>query len=273
MGGRLGTSIAPAQAHSTRGSKIAGAGHGSEKNVNSDSRAPFDPSQKQGRGKKAAARAAIEFPDDWEEGDEDPKKRIERLALARYQQSASIDAAIAMAYAGKVVVLTGAALEAKQRVAYSDDLWEEILIRVAEGESVVTICEDAHMPVRTAIYKWMRKDPEMDRQYQNAVLLKADKCVEQAKDLAMHMKQRAEMGATNEEITALKTAINTLQWTAARLNPAKYGDKQSIDLDARVKVTEAQADTRLAALIAKMSRKPGSSDDGDGSSDAGAGQA
>lgn len=272
LGVRLGTSIArtPADSKSAAAApQKAQAVQCSHENVNSQKGTVPEASPEPRKGKKAKARGVIEEDEFYkgfvqgaaEDDAFEPKKYIEHMAMVRYANSAAIDAAIAMAYANKGKALTGAPLAAKQRVTYTDELWEEILIRVAEGESVVTICEDDHMPVRTAVYKWMWKDPELAKQYENSVLLKADKCVEQAKDMALHMKQRAEMGASTEEINALKSAIATLQWTAARLNPKKYGDKQAIDLNAKVRMPESQVDARLQFLINKAAKKQADTDE------------
>lgn len=209
----------------------------------------------------------VELPPDDDEPEETSEQRIARLAQSRYEESAAIDAAAALAFVtrGKPM-LKGNALEAKRRIKLTPEVWEEIVIRVAEGESLYKVCEDDHIPHRTQIYKHLRDDAQMRTDYDVAVLLQSDKRAEQIVELSEQARVRAAMGASTEEINAIKMLVNSLQWVSARLNPKKWGDKQAIDLNANVKLTPDQVNGRLAALVAKAQRKR---DEPTGGSDAG----
>ena len=182
------------------------------------------------------------------------EKQIAEQAQARFVASAAIDAAIAMREAGLKKPLTVAQTKAKLKVKVADAK-DELLLRVAEGESVFTICQDAHMPSRATVYKSIREDAQFKMEYEAALEQRADKYVEQIADLSRHMQERAAMGASNEEVTALKAHVNSLQWIAARLNAKKYGDKQQLDIDQKVTLDDKQLDQRLSALIAKAKPK------------------
>jgi len=182
------------------------------------------------------------------------EKQIAEQAQARFVASAAIDAAIAMREAGLKKPLTVAQSKAKLKVKVADAK-DELLLRVAEGESVFTICQDAHMPSRASVYKSIREDAQFKMEYEAALEQRADKYVEQIADLSRHMQERAAMGASNEEVTALKAHVNSLQWIAARLNAKKYGDKQQLDIDQKVTLDDKQLDQRLSALIAKAKPK------------------
>lgn len=204
--------------------------------------------------RKAKARESIESPGDDEQSAE---QRIARMAQARYEQSAAIDAAMTLGFGGiGQDRLKGEAMAVKLRQPMTPELWDEIIVRISEGESFYKVCNDAHMPSRFTAYKAMGKDDRMRTEYEAAMLLQADKRAEQIVELSEHARQRAAMGASTEEVNAIKTLINSLQWVSARINPKKWGDKQSIDLDAKVALTEPQIDMRLAALIAKAKAKP-----------------
>lgn len=180
---------------------------------------------------------------------------IQTQAQARFVASAAIDAAVAMQHArlGNRNP-TPAQVKAKGRVKLAD-VKEELLLRIAEGESVFTISHDEHMPGRPALYKWIREDPQFRDEYAAALEQRADKYVEQIADLSRYMSERASMGASNEEVTALKSHINTLQWIAARLNAKKYGDRQQLDVDQKITLDENQLDKRLALLLNKAQPK------------------
>jgi hypothetical protein len=180
---------------------------------------------------------------------------IQVQAQARFVASAAIDAAVAMREAGIQKPLTQTQIKAKGKIK-PESVKDELLLRIAEGESVFTICQDTHMPARSVIYKWIREHAQFKQEYESALDQRADKYVEQIADLSRHMQDRAAMGASNEEVTALKAHINSLQWIAARLNPKKYGDKQQLDIDQKVTLDDKQLDQRLAALVAKAKAKP-----------------
>lgn len=183
------------------------------------------------------------------------RDEIQKQAQARFVASAAIDAAVAMREAGiKPAALTKTAIRQKGKIQLAD-IKDELLLRAAEGESIFTICQDPAMPARSSIYKWIREDSQFRDEYAAALDQRADKYVEQIADLSAHMQQRAAMGASNEEVTALKAHINSLQWIAARLNPKKYGDKQQLDIDQKVTLDDKQLDQRLAALMAKAKPK------------------
>jgi hypothetical protein len=180
---------------------------------------------------------------------------INQLAQEKFVASAAIDAAIALQQA-KLPNRnpTGAQIRAKQKVTL-DEIREEFLIRVAEGESVFTICHDEHMPARPTVYRWIRENSQFRDEYTAALDQRADKYVEMIANLSEHMQMRAAMGASNEEMTALKTHINSLQWIAAKLNPKKYGDKIQAEIDQKVTLDDNQLDLRLKALLDKAKPK------------------
>lgn len=204
--------------------------------------------------RKAKARESIEVLD---EGEESSEERVARMAQRKFEESAAIDAAVNLGFMNRgMAPLRGEAMQRKLRVSLTPELWDEMRVRIAEGESMYTVCADEHMPARTTTYKAISADSNMRVEYETAMEHQADKRAEQIVELSLQAKQRAAMGASTEEINAIKLVINSLQWVASRINPKKWGDKQSIDLDAKVALTEPQVDMRLAALIAKAKAKP-----------------
>jgi hypothetical protein len=187
--------------------------------------------------------------------EEELHAQIQTEAQKRFVASAAIDAAVAMQQARLGHrKMSAAEVKSKGRVKLAD-VREELLLRIAEGESVFTISHDEHMPNRTSLYKWIREDPQFRSEYEAALEQRADKFVEQIADLSKYMSERASMGASNEEVTALKSHINTLQWIAARLNAKKYGDRQQLDVDQKITLDENQLDARLALLLQKAQPK------------------
>lgn len=187
--------------------------------------------------------------------EEELQQEITKQAQARFVASSAIDAAVAMRQARLPNRKpTQAQIKAKGRVKLAD-VKNELLLRIAEGESVFTISHDDHMPGRSALYQWIREDPQFRAEYETALEQRADKMVEEIADLSRYMSERAAMGAANEEVTALKSHINSLQWIAARLNAKKYGDRQQLDVDQKITLDEKQLDQRLGLLLAKAQPK------------------
>lgn len=222
------------------------------------------------RGKRAAKRGTKPDVSDTDgEGikEETPEQRITRMAQASHEQHAAIDAAVALTWAKRgLAPLKGEAARAKARIAVTDEVWEELFMRVAEGESVYTICHDAHMPHRVTIQKLVGTETKLFNRYQAALHSRADKLMEQVQEESKALAYRAAHGASTEEINAGKVMINSFQWVASKLNPAKYGDKQTVDLNAKVETTPQQINMRLAVLLQKaIAERPKDSDADDNS--------
>jgi hypothetical protein len=196
--------------------------------------------------------------------EETPEQRIQRIAQSKYEEAAATDAAVSLAYADRgKPALTGEALHAKRRVVLTPDAWDELLVRVAEGESVYKVCDDAHMPHRVTFYQAIAREPDKRALLDAAIILQQDKRAEQIVELSATAHHLARMGATPEVIKAIQVQVNSLQWITARLNQRKYGDKQSLDIDQKVtNLTPEQVNGRLAHLVAKAKRIKGDSDGG-----------
>ena len=71
-------------------------------------------------------------------------------------------------------VRTVFSIEEKQR------LMDEVFSRLCEGESLYLICEDAHMPSRGQVWRWMQLDNELMRRYDECAELRARSLFEAA---------------------------------------------------------------------------------------------
>lgn len=100
---------------------------------------------------------------------------------------------------------------------YSDELVEEICDRIANGESVRTICLDEHMPGRRTIDDWLDTKPAFRAKCARAREAQADYMA----DKIMIESYKADV----ETVQVYKLRVDTLKWLAARLSPRKWGDK------------------------------------------------
>lgn len=134
--------------------------------------------------------------------------------------------------------------------------------RLAEGESLRSICRDEALPASSSIFKWLGQHPEFAEQYTRAR-------EEQAETLAAEIVGIADEDQTTtksigEDMTIVvfdatavarnRLRVDARKWVAAKLKPKVYGDRQVLagDPDAPVVgLSETQVQARLAELLAK----------------------
>ena len=101
------------------------------------------------------------------------------------------------------------------------EITAEICQRLADGESLVKICRDKHMPCRHTVNEWLRYNLNGFReQYQIAHEMQADFHVAALIEIA----DRVQNG-TSEQIQAARLACDMRKWIAGKQKPSKYGDK------------------------------------------------
>jgi len=127
---------------------------------------------------------------------------------------------------------------------FNEKLADEICRRIAEKESLRSICKDAHMPNISTVIDWVlqgNKDDasenlkQFSAQYAHArdVQIEAfmDECIDIADDSSQDwMDKELKNGETvrvvdYEHINRSRERIDVRKWFAARMKPKKYGDK------------------------------------------------
>lgn len=166
---------------------------------------------------------------------------------------------------------------------YSEALAVELLDRMAEGETLKSICSDQHMPRQRIWRQWLDGQHgaplALSSLYARARHHQADgfaadiiTLADGVDDAAHHAatiaaeslpetatpteKRRAFFYAKKRSVEGAKLAIDARKWTASRMNPARWGDKvtleHQIDPDSSIKIDFTDMPTevleRLAAL-------------------------
>ena len=103
----------------------------------------------------------------------------------------------------------------KQPAKYSDELVRDICERIADGEGLKQICTDKAMPSRSTVYRWLDDHDEFKQRYIRAREMQADMFVDEIIEIADN--------ATDWQAARLQ--IDARKWAAARMCPAKYGDR------------------------------------------------
>lgn len=107
---------------------------------------------------------------------------------------------------------------------YSAAVAQEFYERVCEGESVIGVCRDPHMPSFSAFYRWRRHIPEFRRLMAEARAIQAERFCEMGWEIAQEV--------TPQTAYATHVKLGQLRWTAGMLAPRKYGRTKAVELDA-----------------------------------------
>lgn len=102
---------------------------------------------------------------------------------------------------------------------YTETIADEILRRIANGESLRRICLDSHIPSLVTIRKWVLENRDgFAPRYKEARDMQAD----YYQELILEEAWREDI---NPNLARLR--VDALKWTASKLKPGSYGDKVS----------------------------------------------
>lgn len=99
---------------------------------------------------------------------------------------------------------------------YSDELAAKICARLADGESLRSVCRDEDMPAASTAFLWMRENKEFLEQYTRAKEESADAYSEDLIEIADN---------PEGDVQRDKLRVDTRKWLASKLKPKRYGDK------------------------------------------------
>jgi hypothetical protein len=146
---------------------------------------------------------------------------------------------------------------------YSEELTDAICERIAEGESLRTICTDDGMPNKATVFRWLAKHDEFATKYAHARDVQADLLVDEMTDIADDgsndwMERKDDDGnnigwrENGEALRRSALRISTRQWIAEKLKPKKYGTKVAVggDKDMDPIKTDGVSDRDLARAVA-----------------------
>jgi hypothetical protein len=140
-------------------------------------------------------------------------------------------------------------------VAFSQEVFDTICERIADGESLRAICASEGMPNHRDVTRWLSTRPEILPQYARAREAQADHEFDEIKAIADL--------ASPEDVQVARLRIDTRKWRAGKLRPKVYGDKVAIggadDLPPIQTQDVTAADviaTRLAAIQSRNTGEP-----------------
>lgn len=110
---------------------------------------------------------------------------------------------------------------------YLPEVAADICALLANGESLRKVCERPGMPNKATVFRWLAVHEEFRDQYAKAAETRADAIFEEMFDIADDVKEEA------AAVAKARLRIDTRKWSLARMNPKKYGDKVTQDIDVK----------------------------------------
>jgi hypothetical protein len=113
---------------------------------------------------------------------------------------------------------------------YSLEIALEICDRIADGESLVSICRDERMPKKTAVYEWLLRHKEFAEIYARAREDQADTLADEIHAISDELPKQIvdDKGKTRFDSAYVqwqKNRVDARKWVAAKLKPKKYSDR------------------------------------------------
>lgn len=123
---------------------------------------------------------------------------------------------------------------------YSEEVFDTILLRLADGESLNRICRDKDMPGRSNVYMWIINDDRLRDKYVRAREIQAEVLVDEIMDIADdatndYVTETRDDGSTyqvvdHDHIQRTRVRIDARKWYAGKVKPKKYGESATLDV-------------------------------------------
>jgi hypothetical protein len=119
--------------------------------------------------------------------------------------------------------------------SFNQDVANIICIRLAEGESLRSICKDDAMPSQVTVYSWLFKFPEFLKQYTHAREEQAETHADEIVAIADETPEttpvfdkegnQIDIKLDSAYIQWQRQRIDARKWNASKQRPKKYGEK------------------------------------------------
>lgn len=121
---------------------------------------------------------------------------------------------------------------------YTDEIVDEVIRRVSDGEPLAQVCRDDHTPALRTFYDWVEARPELSARFARAREAGFDIIAHDALRIADTpvegvTTQESDDGVkiTREDMLGhRRLQVDTRLKLLAKWDPKRYGDKQAIDL-------------------------------------------
>lgn len=112
-------------------------------------------------------------------------------------------------------------------LTYTQELGDLICHRIAKGETLRALCQEEGMPHRQTIFEWRMKIPAFGDQYARAREASAEALEDEAVEASR-------LANDKDSAAAARVLADTIKWAAAKRAPKTYGDRTTVDLNAKL---------------------------------------
>lgn len=104
------------------------------------------------------------------------------------------------------------------------EIVDEILDRIANGESLIAVCQDSHLPGYSTFNRWQREDPKLLELVDLAYEFHARTMDDIADDML------AGGPTSSGEFRRDEARVAHLRWRMGKLNRRRFGEKVQVDV-------------------------------------------
>lgn len=144
---------------------------------------------------------------------------------------------------------------------YNTEVTDIICERIANGESLRSICDDPALPAQATIFKWLARYPDFVERYTRARETQADAIFDEILNIAddgrndwmlKNFGDEERWVENGEALRRSQLRIDARKWMAGKLRPKKYGER--IEHEVKATITHAQMTDEELEAIATASR-------------------
>ena len=127
----------------------------------------------------------------------------------------------------------------KNSVRFSQEIFDEICVRIAEGESLRKICKDEKMPSLVSVWRWLNESETLSKQYTRAREEQAETFVDEILDIAddnkddTYLDENGKLIINQEVIARSRLRVDSRKWIASKLKPKRFGDYTKIQAEVK----------------------------------------
>lgn len=137
---------------------------------------------------------------------------------------------------------------------FTQEIADRICERLADGESLLSVCRDPNMPAKITVLKWLSRNEDFAAQYAHARVLQAEVRAEEILAIAddgsndTYEDEDGNVRVNNDVVQRSKLRVDSRRWLMAKMAPKKYGDR--LELTGSIEHRYANmTDEELDALI------------------------
>ncbi len=144
----------------------------------------------------------------------------------------------------------------------TQEIDDQIISRLAEGETLRGICKDANLPAASTVLGWVDADPSFSERYARARRSGLDVIAEEIIDIADDSTRdyvKTDIGDgvvderfDSEHVQRSRLRVDSRKWLLSKLRPDKYGDRIENVLSGSINVQQTAAETIRAARAARI---------------------